>query len=196
MKVVEIGCGNQPGPYFEGAAEHYIVDTDVAALEMGLRPNTSFTPVVASAADMGFDDASIDTVLARNVFGDPSLILASFEKIMHLGAFAALAKEEKYEKLIEHMLTVEDRTGLLKADIMKEAGRILLPGGKLVVVEQFTPKVARRFFEKAADYSDEFDPGEVFDIEHNVPLGEVTPANYARVHGDLPGLETWVATKK
>lgn len=196
MRVVEIGCGKQPGPFFEGAAEHFLVDPDANALALASMADIHFSPIVGSATDLEFEDESVDTVLARNVFGDPSLILDRNEKTINLALLAVLSDEEKYEEIIEHMEMIEDETGLLKVKIMQEAGRILLPSGKLVVVEQLTPKVARKFFEKAADYSDGFDPNEVFDIEHDVPLCEVTPASYAEIHGNFPGLETWVATKK
>ncbi len=55
--------------------------------------------------------------------------------------------------------------------------------------------VAERFF-SGARQRDDFDLLEVFGIEHNVPLADITPPNYARAHGSHPRLQTWVATKK
>lgn len=197
MRVVEIGCGSKPGPLFEGAAEHILVDPNPETLEKGYRTNRDFIPFIGNAANIGFlADSSVDTILARNVFGDPCLGLTTFERLLHLDGLKHLAEAEKYDELEEHMNILKAGADLLKVEIMREAGRILLPSGRLVVIEQQTPKVAGRFFDRLSAGDLDFDTGELFYIEHGVALEDVTPPNYATVHGSHPELQTWVVTKR
>jgi hypothetical protein len=109
-----------------------------------------------------------------------------------------LEEQDLYEKAGKQLEAIEARSGLIKGDIMRETARILRVGGQLIAIEQLTPKDAEKFFDRAAEYCEhetDFDLSAAFDIEQGVPLGEVTPPNYARAH-DGPETHTWVATRK
>ena len=198
MIVVEIGCGNKPGPFFEGAGEHFAVDAYAPDILEVLLARTEMTPLVADASDLGFDDESVDVVLARNVFGDIALGMSDEDRYDLAWAIKALTEGEEVEggeEALESFAAIEAESASKKIDILRETGRILVVGGKLIVVEQESPMVAERFF-SGARQRDDFDLLEVFGIKHNVPLADVTPPNYARAHGGHSKLQTWVATKR
>ncbi|HEX5797327.1 MAG TPA: class I SAM-dependent methyltransferase [Candidatus Saccharimonadales bacterium] len=198
MKVVEIGCGPEAGPRFDGADEHYIVDTDEVALGSAYFRDIRLTPMIASATDLDFEDGSVDTVLARNVFGDNALTISNPQKEELAVDLLALDREGRHWEIISELTHLESKAFYLKLDIMREAARILVGGGQLVAVERLSPKVAGRFFDFAAEFSrldGRLDLDTVFDIEQGLPLEDVTPPNYAETHAS-PKTKTWVATKK
>lgn len=198
MRVVEIGCGAEAGPRFEGATEHVIVDKDPLAVGTAYMGDIRLTPVIADARDLKIEDASIDTVLARNVFGDSSLFLSNDEKNELKDELLGLHADEQYTEVAKKLMHIEAISVGMKVEIMRETARILVAGGRLVVVEQLSPPVARRFFEVGIGFSEVdggLDLSEAFDVEQGVPLREVTPPNYAAAH-DGPKTQTWVATKK
>ena len=173
VRVVEIGCGQSPGPRFDGADEYYAVDIDAERLkEVGQQ--AGITRIKASAANLPFEDASIDAMLARNVFGDPGLGLTFAEKSESLEA--------------DHL-----RAEALKTDILREAARVLISNGKLVVVEEYSPSVAGRYFSG-------LDPADTGLSVRRADLKDVVPADYemhVRQKNVDRGREykVWTATK-
>lgn len=199
MRVVEIGCGAEAGPLFESAAEHIIVDTDVNALCSAHVRDLRLRPMIADATDLDeLEDASVEIILARNVFSDPTLVLSNSQKRQLTDELKAHGIDSRAEELDKQLAQLEAQSILSKGAIMREAARILITNGRLIAVEQQSPKVAGRFFAGVAEFG-EFDAGfdfdAAFDIESGVPLAEVTPTNYAAAH-DSSKTETWVATKK
>ena len=195
MIVVEIGCGTAPGPFFEGAAEHYAVDKKGPNVLEAYLTHPEMTPMIADATDMEFDDESVDVVLARDVFGDVGLGLSKEERYAQVLEMKMMAEDGRPDDAYAAMFAIEEQSALKKVDILREVGRILTVGGRLIVVEQESADVAERFFASTRQ-RENFDLLAMFDVEHNVPLEDVTPPNYAQVHGNYPNLQTWVATKK
>lgn len=177
MRIVEIGCGPEAGPFFDGATEHIITDISAAAVTYAAEMEPRFTPLVADAADLSsLPDNSTDVVLARNVFGDPILgyDIDEYQSRSHSGHNMAEVVELK------------------KLAIMREAARILLTQGRLLIIEQFTPSEAKRFITKVSQSELPLPNG--LTIPSPVTLRAVTPERYARHHGRwLP--DTWQAVK-
>lgn len=188
MNVVEIGCGETAGPFFEGADNHFIIEPDAVKLAKAAAEDTSFSPVQIGAEELNvFGDASIDLVLARNVFGYNALGLS----------------EERGWRLIEpnSKLTKTERAQVqgLKLAILGEVERILVPSGKLVIVEQYTPRYAASLI-RTVNRGTLGVPATLTPIIE-VPLADVTPANYRDHHQVLTDSDirmparTWVAQK-
>lgn len=191
--VVEIGCKNLPGPFFEGADKHYIVDPDAESLAVGAHRNAAFTPVVSDASNLDFlPDASVNTLLARNVFGDPALFTDKTKREAMQDEVIALLRAAKIAETYEFMIAAEVECSALKSSILQEAGRVLVTGGHLVVVEQYSSSVAKRFF--AAVAGNLLLTGGL-DIQP-ASLYTVAPANYVQhQQAAEPVLLTWTAQK-
>ena len=172
MKIVEIGCGGSPGPFFPNASEYFAVDVSPLRVENAVKQDPRMTPMVADAASMPeLEDQSINVLLARNVLGDPFLGLErgraldlSFREGIHFGD-----KEARRE--------VTQR----KLAIVAEASRLLVQGGKFVVVEQYTPHIAEAFI-RDRDVSNA-DDGERISRFNKTSLANVTPGVYSTKHG-------------
>jgi hypothetical protein len=171
MKVLEIGCGDEAGPYFDGADEYIVSDIDETAVVSSTCQDSRFTPMIADATDINMlSDKSMDIVLARNVFGSPLL------GCDHLQMLQIMRSRQAWPDYKTIFPEVEER----KLAIMQEAARLLTSVGKLIVVEQLTPKVAAGFFERLEDkYKGRH-------IKLSAPelagISSITPPNYARRH--------------
>lgn len=157
MLVVEIGCGNDAGPFFEGADFHYAIDINPNRVWAAVANDPTLTPIVGNAADLKFEDQSINTVLARNVFGDRTL-----------GANTGLL-----EGVFNEGADVADQH---KIKILKEASRILVKEGLIVVVEQHTPEQFLQFLDRV-QHPDQW-PKYLTPFSETT-LEEVTPTNYS-----------------
>jgi len=173
--VVEIGCGKTAGPYIEGASHHYIVDTDEEAVKRAGERDPRFTQIVGTAACLELPDDSVDTILARNVFGDPTL---------GVGAARAMEILSVSPTLLDELVNRQ------KTMILEEAARLLVFGGKIIVVEQSTPEVATEFI--AGLGSETVPLPSCLTQPKLVGLAEVTPMQYASRYADA---QTWVSAK-
>ena len=149
MIVVEIGCGTNPGPYWEGNENHFIVDRSNFALALGADKDPRLDPLYfEDALSLPMLDESVDLVLARNVFGD-----------FNLGG--------------------ERNQHQYKLQIVLEASRVLMTGGKLLVIEDLTPAVSERFFSKLSK-----DPNSSVKLEfEEVDIAVATPPSYSAIRG-------------
>ena len=191
--VVEIGCREQPGPFFEGADRHYIVDPDAENLAKGALTDVAFTAVVADASNLDFlADASVNTFLARNVFGDPALFTDSTKRREMQAEVIELLEASKVAEAYERTTAAEIECAPLKSAILSEAGRVLVVGGRLIVVEQYSPNVARRFFKSIAG-----DPALTGGLDiKSASLPAIAPASYVEHQVDAePVLVAWTAQK-
>lgn len=179
MRIVEIGCGDSAGPFFPNADEYFAVDTSPLRVENAVQEEPRMTPMVADAANMpGIKDMSVDVLLARNVFGDP-----------FLGLERGRALELSFREGIDFEDVIARREVIQrKLAILAEASRILVEGGELIIVEQYTPQVASNFVgdiettsATAKSRLKNFD---------EVDLSTITPISYAKKH---IGAQAWIA---
>src|SRR5688572_5630463 len=122
MRVVEVGCGDRPGPVFDGAMEYICVENDSEQINNAVRRfHADMTFVHANAANLEFPDQSVDVVVARNVFGAPRLGFTksdrhTFNQIeISLAAQARIDEQEKFNQ------EVNERVNQTKLAIMREA---------------------------------------------------------------------------
>lgn len=190
MRVVEVGCGDYPGPFFDGADVHYIVDTDRTALERAATRHPEFTALTGSdARNLDLPTSSVDIVLARNVFGDPELGSSAEDSGMHFGmALTIIATQglEAYQAVKQDLDAMHYNR---KIDIIQEAARILVSNGRLIAVEQLTPWVAQKFFNQLA--TDTESGLEFVFTESSVT--DAIPPQYAATHSTA-GARTWIGT--
>ncbi len=147
--VAEIGCGNSPGPFFEEADTHFAIENGSRALQSLRLGENAFTVVEADARDLKFPDNSIDIVLARNVFGDPMLGMTELEKTMHSGLRWEAIMTDDFSEFRAVDKAVQGFINDGKLAILGEAARILIKGGKLLIIEQYTPPIADIFLARA-----------------------------------------------
>jgi hypothetical protein len=192
LTVFEIGCGNNPGPFYDGAMEHYISDIDSRAVTEAYKREPRFYPKPGDARRIPMDPSTIDIVLARNVFGDKYLGYdvrqrhALLRDVVHINDEMGVEARQIYKNEIDEMIYEK------KSLIMHEIGRVLRVGGELMVVEQQTPRVARDFFEAfEADKTVECS----FQIQEFSDLSERMPLTYAATHEINERTTLWVATK-
>ncbi|HWT40411.1 MAG TPA: class I SAM-dependent methyltransferase [Dongiaceae bacterium] len=180
MRVVEIGCGDNAGPFFKNATEHFAVDISPLRVQNAVDNEPRFTPMVADATNLdGIDDSSVHVLLARNVFGDPFLGL---ERGLALDLSFTQREDDESRKA---KLDVVRR----KLAVVAEAARILTTGGQLLVVEQYTPEYAEEFIDQVNDGT-LLRPASLAPFEQ-VELSDVTPKDYSRRHFNAT---TWVST--
>ena len=82
----------------------------------------------ANSEYLPFPEGVFDIILARNVIGEPALGQSSG----YLDTFS----NRDFESALK-----------LKLRILGEAARTLVPAGKIIVAESYTPEVAEEFFE-------------------------------------------------
>ena len=82
----------------------------------------------ANSEYLPFPEGVFDIILARNVIGEPALGQSSG----YLDTFS----NRDFESALN-----------LKLRILGEAARTLVPAGKIIVAESYTPEVAEEFFE-------------------------------------------------
>ncbi|HET7320615.1 MAG TPA: class I SAM-dependent methyltransferase [Candidatus Saccharimonadales bacterium] len=182
MKIVEIGCGERAGPHFGDDYEHFAVDTNAHALNTSLLREPALTAINADARHMPqFEDASINVILARNVFGDPYLGV-DWQTVRNI--FLTSTKCPEYDAAVEQ----SDNT---KIALLREAGRLLIAGGKLVIVEQLTPEHAESFFARLEVKTDGY-PNRLTQLVHG-NIANLTPAKYANAHRHAR--KVWSATR-
>lgn len=192
MIVVEIGCGSDAGPFYEGADQHFIVDNDREALAKAARRDERFTPLVGGdASRLELEDASVDVILARNVFGDPFLGFSESTRSMAAHLPLALLSDGNEVAAAEVMDATTAKVYRLKKDIVQEAARLLVTGGSLLAVEQYTPYIANKFFTDL-----------IWDRDHTTELSfcrdaisAITPPSYAAKHSGSSTDTVFVGTK-
>jgi hypothetical protein len=152
--AVEIGVGKDAPsrrPHLKNAT---LVGLDVDA---GLLSGTGSPMLVADARMLPFRTRSVDHVIARNVFGDVGLG-HSFEQVVgfdpptyaaHVRELVARGAVEELDELRTRVRTMVDAVAETKTAIVREAARVLRPGGTVLVVETLTPGFARQWFENA-----------------------------------------------
>ena len=125
-KMLEIGCGKMSeNP--EGGLDAVALDLDRGDLYRSVLRETP--PLLqANAGHLPFPDDVFDIILARNVIGEPALGQSSG----YLDTFS----NRDFESALN-----------LKLRILGEAARTLVPAGKIIVAESYTPEVAEEFFE-------------------------------------------------
>ena len=179
MRVLEIGCGDEAGPCFDGASEHIASDIDETAVANSMRRDPRFTPLIADATDLhALANKSIDVVLARNVFGSP---LLGFDHQRMLQIIHSRLAWPDYKAIFPE---VETR----KLAIMQEAARLLASAGKLIIVEELTPRVAVGFFKRLQNNNR--DQRLNLSMSRLVHISSITPTNYAQRHRIA---KTWVS---
>ncbi|HEY4964683.1 MAG TPA: hypothetical protein VIH90_08405 [Candidatus Saccharimonadales bacterium] len=179
MIVVEIGSGKSPGPFFDGADPHFIVDRDRDALTESAERHPEFTPMFGSdATRLDLPDSSVDIVLARNVFGDPALGIDKRTLGMVYGLQTLMVDDYDTSGLAELNGGLDSTQYSYKQRIAREASRVLIGGGKFIVIEQYTPPVAEAFFHRLAT-----DPDGVPELSFaTLPIVDITPITYSRQH--------------
>lgn len=138
MKIVEIGCGDKPGPLLKQATEYYAVDPSEDCMRRVAENNPGFIPMIADAANLDMlKSGDIDIVLARNVFGDPFLG-GDRETALNIqfGEVSAEQRESMRMQVIRKKLA-----------IASEAARILNEEGRLVVIDSYTPEHTKDFID-------------------------------------------------
>jgi ubiquinone/menaquinone biosynthesis C-methylase UbiE len=193
LRVLEIGCGDSPGPFFEGASKHFIADVNSQAVLEAVRREPCFTPLPrGDARQLPLPDSSLDIVLARNIFGDPALglDLANRENFIReevdIAQKLGITAQKFYRKIVDGFFY--DKKSL----IMHEIGRVLVPEGRLLAVEQKTPHVARDFF---ANFAIDSTLECSFRVKETSDLSLYTPLTYAVAHQSDERTTMWVATK-
>lgn len=179
--LVEIGGGDNPGPRFGSVQRHISVDTDFRALSSAaLRVPDVISQYGDATSLSDFPDGSVDIVLARNVFGDGLLGIPPDQKTI----------------VIRDMLNdiklasrVHENANYIKLMMLGAACRVLVDGGRLIVVERYSPDVARRFFQ---DETTRTTGG--LGIE-KARLSDVAPANYVAAQASLSEPAVWLGTK-
>lgn len=165
--LLEIGGGKHPGPRFEDVDQHISVDIDTTAVENASRLHPDITSQFGDAEQLtDFSDSSVDTVLARNVFGDPLLGFSGQSR--HLAAEDLARKREQGEA---YRIVKEN-----KLRILASAARVLIDGGRLIIVEQLTPEIAEAFL---GHHAKEIPTG--LQIEQ-ADFDSVAPKNYVYSH--------------
>lgn len=182
MRVLEIGCGVTPGPYFEGADVHYIIDCDPVALKCAAQ-QTGFTPLPeADGRATGLPDRSIDVVIAGNVFGDPDLGTSdrnTFDMLRYV-----LEPNNNADHITEILARKQAVVYERKRALIHEASRVLTQNGVLLALENLTPFVAAQFFQTLPNPTGGlgFAPAQPSDI----------PASYAKKYGGFaPDFSIW-----
>lgn len=188
--VLEIGCGALAGPKFDDADIHYGLDNNQKQLDH--TPNYSVSRgLIFQQGDASsltdFADSTIDVVLARNLFGVPLLGLNESERQQvrtserYPGQFITMDKE--CNKLLS---SVDEK----KKSFLEAADRVLKSDGQLVVVEQYTPIVAERFFVSQAMRFGSL-------AITRARLEDVTPENYSSFHLKMdPYTQAWLGVKQ
>jgi hypothetical protein len=185
MKVLEVGCGDEAGPFFDGAEERIILDLIEEAVAISANRDPRFTPMIGDATNLDeFANESMDVVLARNVFGSP---LLGIEHKRMIRIMQSGWKSAEYK-------TVESEVDTRKIRIMHAAGRVLNAKGKLVIVEQLTPEVAREFFGRLETTQDTI--LDTLSFPQLVDISSVTPLNYVRKHQRHGGRNVWVSYRQ
>jgi hypothetical protein len=179
MRIVEIGCGDSAGPFFPGADEYFAVDISPLRVENAVLQEPRMTPMVADAVSMpDLADKSVDILLARNVFGDP-----------FLGLERSRALELSFREGVDFKNVIARReVAQRKLAIIAEASRLLIDGGGLIIVEQYTPQVANSF---VSTLHAEAPPIKSrLGTFEGVDLSSITPDAYAKKH---LGAQAWIA---
>jgi SAM-dependent methyltransferase len=153
--VLDIGCGHVPSRPRPFAPHASYIGIDPEMNELFGRGSNE--PVVcADGCQLPFAGATVDWVVARNVFGDvglghrvedvtgghgPGEYAVHLSRLQKRGATAELAL------LAERMRRFSEQIDRKKRELLSEIGRVLHPGaGGLVVVETLTPRFAETFF--------------------------------------------------
>jgi hypothetical protein len=117
--------------------------------------------MAADARNLPVRSGSLDTVVAKNVFGDPGL----GESVATAIGVDGLRPEDYRRYLVEEvlpsgvvevrrvgMLILETRRRVIAAKdaLLLELGRVLRAGGHAVVIETMTPSVAVKYFRECA----------------------------------------------
>ena len=189
--VVEIGCGEFPTPRFDGADRHIALDIDAEAIDSALKFGDGHViPVIGDASQIGLRDSCADIVVARNVFGDPALGMSERNNKMFQSLSLVMIQQGEFDKLHKLQDDVDVRVNALKTSVMKEVFRVLAVGGKLIAIEQYTPEVARDYFNLLHTNSNGHKPMEMQEMK----IAEVSPC----ISTDLTCREfdtSWVGVK-
>jgi ubiquinone/menaquinone biosynthesis C-methylase UbiE len=190
--IVEIGCGTDPGPRFEepGAAESLFYATDISETKLDLveELHPEMIPLQADAANLPFDDESIDIVLARNVFGHPNLIYPDDAGPLALNMMLDALESGQPEAFKKISDIGRYHSDLLKDRILDEASRVLVAAGKLIIVEHLSPRVTKEYLARRQTLG-----GMALRIEET-DLAAVAPPNYQAAHkSKFPFV--WLGTK-
>lgn len=178
MRIVEIGCGDAPGPIFPDVDEYFAVDVAPVRVENAIKQEPCMIPMLADAVDMPeLADRSVDVLLARNVFGDP-----------FLGLDRGRALELSFQEGVDfNNNTARKEVIQRKLAIVAEASRLLVEGGGLIIVEQYTPQIANDFV--SAMNNEGLGAENRLKTFNKVDLSTITPDSYSKKH---LGAEAWI----
>ncbi len=145
-KILEIGAGNNPlteslkkfgvdtgevvitdispDSFLRGVDKHY----DPFVPRHGQR-DSEFMYVAAAAYNLPFKDTAFTDIIANNLFGDPSF---------NVGKDSGLYKKAYYVKPSDPSIDL----------FFKELSRVLVSGGKVTILDTYTPETAERFLSK------------------------------------------------
>ncbi len=170
--VLEIGSGYMPGPCFQGVRTYTALDIDKADVAHAARHHKNIAHIIGDARRLPVASKTIDIVIARNVFGDPTWGVSDrgMGYVSLLGAANAANTEPGAA------LTLLDRhIARNKDQAIAEAARVLKTMGRLIIIEQITPEVAIEYLEQpgAADLL-----ATNFAVEES-SLADALPAHYA-----------------
>jgi SAM-dependent methyltransferase len=153
LYVLDLGCGDGPVQHrpFAPSARYLGVDVTfrapTAARQSSLR-------IRADGRSLPLPTSSMDYIVASNVFGDVGLGF-SFESVTgskdpeaYRLQLARLNLEKDYARIALLRSRIRDMTDEArksKMTMIAEAGRVLVPGGSLVIVETMTPQFGAEF---------------------------------------------------
>jgi SAM-dependent methyltransferase len=153
LYVLDLGCGDNPLQHrpFAPAATYLGVDVTFRATSAARPPSTR---IRADGRSLPLPASSMDYVVASNVFGDVGLGF-SFESVTgskdpeaYRLQLARLHLDKDYARIAllrSRIREMTDEARKSKMAMIAEVGRVLIPGGSLIIIETMTPQFGAEF---------------------------------------------------